>query len=337
MATWDEINIKITAEGLDKVRRDKLAELAKITGRPNILYAVEMFNGKKAQAAGGDISINLADRDGFFEVLRGITGDNLDVIIHSPGGSPDATESIVKLLRSRFKNIRFIIPNIAKSAATMLAMSGNEIIVGEYAELGPTDPQMILNGKASPAHAILKQFEKAKEELGKNKDAITAWLPILQQYGPSLLAECKNWLALTEKLVKQWLADYMLKGKTRAKQKASIASKFLAGDKHLSHGRSIDIDELKKRSIDIKKGSECSPSLEEIIQDINYAITFTFSTTGTFKMFENSLGKGMYKQIAQPQIVQFPVMPGQPPMQIRPMPRTSPQMPPQTPPTQPTP
>ena len=312
MATWEQINAKIATDGIDKVRRDKLAELTRITGRPVVLYAVEMFNGQKAQMAGGDTSINLADKDGFFEVLRGITGDNLDVILHSPGGSPEATESIVKLLRSRYKNIRFIIPSIAKSAATMLAMSGNEIILGEDAELGPTDPQMIMNGKLSPAHAILKQFEKAQEELRKNKDIIAAWLPILQQYGPSLLAECKNAIALTETLVKEWLAGYMLKGKTRAKNKANTASKFLAGDKHLSHGRAIDIEELKKRSVDIKKGSELTISLAEIIQDINYTITATFLMTGAYKIFENNLGKGMYKVVQQQQFVQLPTRPGQP-------------------------
>ncbi len=312
MATWEQLNAQVASGNIDLVRRGKLAELSQMTGRPCILYAVEMFNAKKAQLAGGDTSINLGDRDGFFEVLRDISGDNLDVILHSPGGSPEATESIVKLLRSRFKNIRFIIPSIAKSAATMLAMSGDEIIVGEYAELGPTDPQMIINGKQlSPAHAILKQFQTAKEELKRNKDFITAWLPILQQYGPSLLTECKNALALTETLVKQWLADYMLKGKPRAKNKASVASKFLAGDRHLSHGRLIDIDELKKRLVEVRKGSECNPSLESIIQDINYTVTLTFLITPAFKIFENYQGKGMYKVVQQQPIVQLPARPGQ--------------------------
>ncbi len=313
MATWEEINIQIARDTIDKVRRDKLAELSRITGRPCILYAVEMFNGQKIQMAGGDTSISINDKDGFFEALRGIEGDVLDVIIHSPGGSPDATESIVKLLRSRFKNIRFIIPSIAKSAATMLAMSGNEIILGEDAELGPTDPQMILNGKQiSPAHAILDQFEKAKEELNKNRDSIAAWLPILQQYGPSLLTECRNAIALTETLVKQWITDYMMKSEPRAKSTASFISKFLAGNKHLSHGRSIDILELRKRKVKIKKGSECDPLLSNIIQDINYTITSTFSTTGAYKIFENYKGKGLYKIIQQQQFVQLPASPGQP-------------------------
>jgi ClpP class serine protease len=147
MASWQEITDEINREiassgpqGIDIVRRKKLKELSDITGRPTILYGVEMFNLQKINATQGDISIDLTDKDGFLEALRDITGDIVDVIIHSPGGSPEATESLVKLLRSRFTSIRYIVPSIAKSAATMLTMSGDEIILGNDAELGPTDP-----------------------------------------------------------------------------------------------------------------------------------------------------------------------------------------------------
>jgi ClpP class serine protease len=111
-----------------------------ITQRPVLLYGVEMFNPGKINATQGNIVIDLTDKEGFLEALRGVTGNNIDVILHSPGGSPEATESLVGLLRRRFKSIRFIIPNVAKSAATMMAMSGDEIILGIDAELGPTDP-----------------------------------------------------------------------------------------------------------------------------------------------------------------------------------------------------
>ncbi len=299
MATWQEIVDSVNSQGphwIDLVRRQKIRALYDVTGRPVIVYAVDMFNSWKIQASGGDINISLLDKDGFFEALRGITWTNLDVILHSPGWSPDATESIVRLLRSRwFTNIRFIVPSIAKSAATMLAMSGDEIILWDDAELGPTDPQMNVNNGYSPAHAILDQFEKAKIELMTNTKAITAWIPILQQYGPSLLSQCSIAISLTEDLVKKWLTEYMFKDLPRKKSKANIVSKFLAGKKHLSHGRSIDIDQLKVRHVKIFRASECSPVLSEIIQDISYSLTLTFLMTGTFKMFENHLEKWLFK------------------------------------------
>lgn len=308
MATWQEITNEINASNPDTVRRGRLAQLQQITGRPVVLYAVDMFNRQKIQNTGGDISIDLSDKSGFVEAIRGITGTDLDVILHSPGGSPEATETIVHLLRSKFQNIRFIIPNIAKSAATMLAMSGDEIILGENAELGPTDPQMVINGRFNPAHAILKQFGNAKDELSKSNDALPAWLPILQQYGPSLLVECENAIDLTHSLVKDWLKKYMLKADANKARKADQISKFLGNKKHLSHGRMIRLDELKAKGVNAKGTSEYTPDLSEIIQDINYATLLTFNITGAYKIFENHLGRGMYK-VLQQQILQLPVAP----------------------------
>ena len=54
------------------------------------------------------------------EVSQGLEGDGLDLILHSPGGSPEAAEAIVSYLRSRFSHIRVIVPQLAMSAATMI-------------------------------------------------------------------------------------------------------------------------------------------------------------------------------------------------------------------------
>jgi hypothetical protein len=308
MATWQEIAEEITASNPDTVRRSKLAALQQLTGRPVILYAVDMFNRPKIQSTGGDISIDLSDKTGFTEALRGLEGTELDVVLHSPGGSPEATESIVHLLRDQFHDIHFIIPNIAKSAATMLAMSGDKIILGDNAELGPTDPQMVINGRFNPAHAIIKQFGNAKEELSKSNEALPAWLPILQQYGPSLLVDCENAIDLTHTLVKDWVKKYMLKDDNNKARKANNISKFLGNKKHLSHGRMIRLDELKEKGVKAISASECIPNLSEVIQDINYATLLTFNMTGAYKLFESHLGPGMYKMIQQP--IQLPVIPG---------------------------
>lgn len=299
MATFREIEQEINAVNgnIDTVRRNKLKKLFNITERPILLYGVEMFNPGKINATQGNIVIDLTDKDGFSEVLREITGNNIDVILHSPGGSPEATESLVNLLRRRFKSIRFIIPSVAKSAATMMSMSGDEIILGIDAELGPTDPQMIINNKIHPAHAILQQFDIAKKEVANNSNNLPAWLPILQQYGPSMLMECKNAIKLSKTLVTEWLSKYMLKGITKAKYKASLISSYLASPKHLSHGRSIDILKLKQKGVNIKYTNELNPDITEAVQDIYLALTMTFMRTGAYKIYENHLGKGFYRTI----------------------------------------
>lgn len=83
----------------------------------------------------------------------------------------------------------------------------------------------------------------------------------------SFLQQCHQ---SNKKLVSEWLAEYMLQGQNKAKSKAAIISRYLAGD-HLSHSRLIDIAILKKKGVKIKYTSELTPDLSDAILDIHYA------------------------------------------------------------------
>lgn len=111
------------------------------------------------------MEIDLADKDGIIEITAQLPDDTVDVLIFSPGGLPDAADSIVHIIRSKFKHTRFIVPSVAKSAATMVALSGDELLMERNAELGPIDPQFRIARPegpiTAPAQAIVDQFEKA--------------------------------------------------------------------------------------------------------------------------------------------------------------------------------
>src|SRR4029077_972851 len=124
--------------------------------------------------------------------LEDVSGPKLDIMIHSPGGSAEATETIVEEIRRKFERVRFIIPSYAKSAATMMAMSGNEILMDEDAELGPIDPQMFTRNGVVPGDAIKQQFQKASDDILTDARKAQVWFPILQMFGPGLLAQCDN-------------------------------------------------------------------------------------------------------------------------------------------------
>jgi len=282
---------------LDGVRRAKIRQVEAVTGRPLIVYASDMTYPSKMGSDQLLGLINWDDRDSFAEALQGVTGDTLDVLLQSPGGLAVATEAIVKVLRSRFADVRFIVPFMAKSAATMLALSGNQILMGVPAELGPIDPQMPTGrGGYAPADAILEQFRLAKRELASDPTAIPAWLPILQQYGPSLLVECQNQLDLSEQLVSTWLANYMFSGERDAGDHAAeVAKKLNEHDRWKSHGRRVDIDWLKGPEARIKVMDLASdPILEDAVMQLHLAIRATFFISpAAFKLVENGQGNGI--------------------------------------------
>src|SRR6266567_2493189 len=199
MSSWNSILAEIASlnrpDSSDIVRRKKMKAVQEITGQPLIIYASDFITPSPLKAQLSHLMmISLADKDGFDEVTRNLPrGTAIDILLHSPGGSAEATESVVELLRNRFSHIRFIIPNVAKSAATMMAMSGEQLLLDDRSELGPTDPQMIFvqDGRVivSPAQAIKDQFQTAQDEVNQDPKKLPAWVPILSWYGPSLLAQ----------------------------------------------------------------------------------------------------------------------------------------------------
>jgi hypothetical protein len=299
----------------DGVRRDRIASVEKITGRPLIVYAVDFFNGKKIAACNGEISIDGPDKVGFSEIIENLQGPDLDLLIHSPGGSAEAAEAIINLLRSKFTNIHVFVPDQAKSAATMMCCAADEIWMDEKSELGPIDPQMILmRGDGirinAPAQAILDQFDKAKDAIARNPKDFNAWLPILQTYGPSLLSQCEAADSLSKELVKTWLMSYMFKDDPERESKANEISTYLADSgKHLSHARSIRKEDLQQHGMQIHDINEV-PNLQSAVWDLYLAIRETLDDTGVFKLLENCHGAAYIRSIQQVQQIVFPFPPG---------------------------
>lgn len=324
MPTWGEIltELKQTEERgvkppFDTVRRKYIASIYKKTGRNIILYAT-----KWTQASNIDpelLSITDEDVQGLMEVIHGLEGPNLDLIVHSPGGSPEATEAIVSYLRTKFDDIRVIIPQSAMSAATMLACASNRIIMGKHSFISPIDPQLILHTQvgvqAVPAQAILDQFELAKSECEDPKK-LGSWLPILSQYGPALLIQCQNAIDLSKQLVEEWLESYMFAGKGNAKViSKKIAGKLADHQEFKSHGRHINRDKAKGMGL-IIEDLEKDQVLQDLVLSVFHATTHSFNGTNAVKIIENHNGKAFIKQQQKILIQQGPP-PSKPPIELQ--------------------
>jgi len=66
----------------------------------------------------------------------------LDLLLESGGGDIDAAAKIVKLCRAHCKKFSVLVPFLAKSAATLIAICADEVVMTKSAELGPVDPQV---------------------------------------------------------------------------------------------------------------------------------------------------------------------------------------------------
>jgi hypothetical protein len=302
----------------DAVRRKYLTELYAHTKRATIVYETDWLMGGPP-----GISITPEDMVAMMEVCKDMGNGPLDLIVHSPGGSAEAAASIVRYLRKQFSEVRVIVPHAAMSAATMLALSADVIVMGKQSQLGPIDPQLVTaQGTTIPARAILDQFERAKKECSDDPSVLGAWMPMLQQYGPALLEQCQNADSLAKRLVKEWLRTYMFRGDKYAARKALKVAKFF-GDHHIHQSHSLGIDRSAASDKGVKIiGLEDDPALEEAVLSVHYATFHTFSGPA-IKIVENQLGRAFAK-VAQQLQVPLLGMPGMPPQGPVPFPQQQP-------------
>lgn len=295
MPTLHEIHAEISntesKPAEDRVRHQYLAKLAEYTQVPTLLYA-SCFTIKEAPSP--LLQIDRPDIQLFMSALKDIQGNELDIIIHSSGGSAEATEQVVNYLRSKFERIRVIVPQSAMSAATMFACSADEIIMGKHSSLGPIDPQLISGKFAVAAQSIIDEFDLAQRQVNNPDNNPVLWVHKLQQYPPGLLIQCQNQIDLAKQLVEEWLYQYMFGAKADAGPKAGEIAAWLSDAKHfLSHGRSIGFQEAKRRGLKVRQ-LEDDQTLQELVLSVFHCMVATFQRGPSVKIVENHLGKGTY-------------------------------------------
>jgi hypothetical protein len=280
------------------MRTRLIGEIESITGHPLIVYAADF--GKSHPTVPN--SINYADKTGFSDLIEELEGNTLDVLVHSPGGMPNAVEQIVGILRDSFESVRFIVPHAAKSAATLMVLSGDAVLMDDRSELGPIDPQIrkpVLGGTAFvPAQAVVDSLEIAQSLLEREGQKILPLLlPLLNQYDLSVLQICRDEIRLSRELAYQWLASYMLKDSDdREEQAISIAEALSNRNRFLSHDRPVRIQEAKELGLKVVDMRE-TPQLRQKAWRLYCAIEILFDRTRAVKLYENAVGTSFHKKI----------------------------------------
>lgn len=282
----------ITTKDLFALRKACYEEIEKHRDRPLLIYATKFLEGVPQ---GAPNSIDLSDVDGFTDLINSVKGSkSIDVLLHSPGGRPDATERLVCLLRDKFEEINFLIPHSAYSAATMLALSGNSIVLHSSAILGPIDPQ--INGV--PARSIKRGFEKAKERIAKEgPEALPAYIPLIEKYSLELLELCEDSEKLSKELVSTWLKKYMFKGEKNVDKKIKKAVSYFSDyDTHLMHSRPLPMDKLTAFGLKIELADD---TLQDLLWESYILLNGFFNVSPFVKLYESTHGVSWGKQFQQ--------------------------------------
>lgn len=131
-----------------------------------------------------------ADAQQFYEILDLYSPkiENIDLFILSPGGFSDPAFKIARLFQEYTQNrgrFSVLIPYYAKSAATILALGADEIVMGPSSELGPIDPQIEITDKSGrkrmvPLLALKDALKFIKDDIKENPSLTGMYWPQME-------------------------------------------------------------------------------------------------------------------------------------------------------------
>lgn len=285
-ATFGEIMNEMS--GSPDRRRHILHRIEAVTHHKLIVYCAALSHPASSIAAD--------DVTPFMSLLGPLTEyEGLDLLINSPGGSADTAEKIVSLCRQFVtpgKSFRLIVPYMAKSAATMIGLGTDRIVMGITSELGPIDPQMqqFVGGgmRYVPGQSFIDAFEQIKAETAANNNLLNAaYIPALSTFDVAFLDFCRKAVERSRAFGIKWLSAHMCSGDAQPMQRATqITNQLLNVQQYQSHGQQINAAEAKKIGLEV---DELQPDddLWKLIWEYYCRADLFMRGSGNIKVFES--------------------------------------------------
>lgn len=230
-------------------RQMLIKELEAETGRILLCFV----GGERAE-------IERNDTAGFVDLLHNVhAGDQVDLMLHSVGGDIDAAEKLIRLVRSKVGetgSIRIIVPEYAKSAATLMALGADSLVMGDSSELGAIDPQFHLHdGRGNEiCHSVLvylEAYEQHAKALRDDPQDPVAQL-MFDKFDPTLVKKFEGIRGRTRNLAENLL-------KRQGKNFSAMTSTLMDINRWQSHNQMIGAQDAEDIGFDVLALSADAP------------------------------------------------------------------------------
>jgi hypothetical protein len=174
------------------------------------------------------------------------------LLVSSPGGLVQSSYKIARALRKAFTEIIVFVPHIAASGGTLLALTGNKIVMGMMSQLSPLDPQAQSVEGAVSANSVVDahQFVTMLFDDVALEDAPYTYKALADKFDGVDIRDALASLSLMEEYIREILED---SGYSKEKCR-KISKSIVRGFK--THDEVINIDKAKKLGLHVVAHSE---------------------------------------------------------------------------------
>lgn len=202
--------------------------------------------------------------------------EKIDLVLYSSGGDTMVPWRLVSMIREYCNHFSVLVPYKAHSAATMIALGADEIVMSDMSELSPIDPsttnvfnpidpQNPQNRIPISVEEVMSYFDLAKNKFGiKSDEELTKIFNKFVESNPSIHPLALGNVNRTHNLIKI-LAKRLLKSHEQSMREDEIEKviEFLT-EKLYSHQYSIGRKEAKEE-LGIKTVVEADQDLSDLL------------------------------------------------------------------------
>ncbi|MCW4034411.1 MAG: ATP-dependent Clp protease proteolytic subunit, partial [Candidatus Bathyarchaeota archaeon] len=174
------------------------------------------------------------------------------LLVNSPGGLVQSSYKVARALRKTFTEIIVFVPHIAASGGTLLALTGNKIVMGLMSQLSPLDPQAQSEEGAVSANSVVDAHQFVTELFDEVslEDAPYSYKALADKFDGVDLRDALASLSLMEEYIREVIQDC-----SYTKQQCKRISKgIVRGFK--THDEVINFDKAKKLGLNVVTNHE---------------------------------------------------------------------------------
>lgn len=140
------------------------------------------------------------------ELLIGLDPDReLHVVLATPGGDGEVAVRMIRAMQARCSRLVIIVPDMAKSAGTLMCLGADRIVMAPFSDLGPVDPQFQVGPSLAGAKDIVAAVATAEERVAQRPDSFPLYAGLLAELTMLMVEQAKAAITRSEALIDEAL------------------------------------------------------------------------------------------------------------------------------------
>lgn len=140
------------------------------------------------------------------ELLMGCNPETpLHVMLATPGGDGEVAIRLVRAMQARCSHLTIIVPDMAKSAGTIMCLGADALLMGPSSDLGPVDPQFLVGGSLVGAKEIDQAVTNAELRVQAAPDTYPLFSGLLADVNMLMVEQARSAMARSYDLIREAL------------------------------------------------------------------------------------------------------------------------------------